>query len=231
MVAKQRRGGREPLLVDIAEWSVRHGFNRDPYIVGLYNAIRKKKDLALWASMDPVDLLQYPKSKAGDRFIKIAKYVGIVRNILIYIPVALTWAAVSAATTAFAIFVEQNNASTVNFLEFWQNGYGLLDHHWTIGYVARLDALIVVIVIFLSVLSHYFHEQGIFIRNKKEDFLEIARLSLAIDIKTYLFKHRFATNITLNEDLQEGVSSLLDAARELNDFSTRFNTFKESGDK
>ncbi len=144
---------------------------------------------------------------------------------------ALTWAAVSEATAAFVIFVEKNNATTVNFLEFRQNRYGILDHHWTISFVAKVAALIVLAVIFLSVLSTYFHEHGIIIRNKKEGSLENERISLAIDIKTYLFQHRFATNVTLNEDLQEGISSLLGAAKELNDFSTQLNTFKESRDK
>ena len=216
MIAQRRaRMGVKTLLEYIANWSYQNSLSEDPYVVGLYTAIKRKRNLAIWATMDPFELLPYPENIAGQKLIKFSKIVSLIRNLLVFVPVALTWAAVSQATSAFAIFVEKNSAATVNFLEFWQNGYDVLSKHWTIGFVAKLDYCIIILVIVLSLLSSYLFDKGQNIRSENEKFIENERTSLAIEIKTFLFQHRLATNLTISEDLQEGLSTMLVAADDL----------------
>ena len=215
MAIKRERKGAKSLLESIADWSYRHGLSEDPYVVGLYTAIKRKRNLSAWASMNAFDLLPFPTNSFGQNALKISKQLAIIRNILVYVPVALTWAAVSQATSAFARFVEKNNAATVNFLEFWQNGYNVLSKHWTIGYVARLDYLIIVGVITLTILSTYLNEKGFTTKSEMQNQIEAERTELAIEITTYLHQHRTPSNLTISEDLQEGISNILGGADDL----------------
>ena len=215
MAKNRARLGAKNLLEYIANWSYQNNLSEEPYVVSLYTAIKRKWNLPMWATIDPFILLPYPENTAGDKLIRFAKFISQIRNLLVFVPVALTWAAVSQATSAFALFVEKNSATTVNFLEFWQNGYEILNKDWTIGNVAKLDYLIILFVIILSLSASLINERGNFLKLRNNDVIEKERISLAIEIKTFLFQFRQASNLTISEDLQEGLSTMLIAADDL----------------
>jgi hypothetical protein len=149
------RKPRKPQAIDllatsISQWISKYNLQNDPYLTGLLAAIEGKKDLHIWADLDPNDYLPHPETGAGQAKERLVRLLTVIRNVLVFAPVALTWAAVSAATTGFSQYIEANGADVVNFLDFWQNGYGILHDEWKIGNVARLDFIIVVIVIALT---------------------------------------------------------------------------------
>ena len=155
----------------------------------------------------------------GDAKARLVRVLTVVRNVLVFAPVALTWAAVSEATAGFSKYIAQNGADVVNFLDFWQNGYDILGEEWKIGNVARLDFLIVVIVIALTLyVSQVGHtvEQT---KNSAEDAIDRERLALAIEIHAALHDKRKITTVTMNASLAGAISRLVASTKNLEDAS------------
>lgn len=217
---------RKPQAIDaltsrISQWISQHNLQNDPYLNGLLEAIDSKKDLHIWAELNPVEYLPHPTTTAGIASARLVRILTVVRNVLVFAPVALTWAAVGAATTAFSKYTEENGADVVNFLDFWQNGYDILGEEWKIGNVARLDFIIVVIVIaltlYISQAGHKVEE----VQNASEDQIDRERLALAIEIHAALHDKRKITNVTMNASLAGAISRLVSATGSL-DKSAKF---------
>jgi len=203
------------LAEKLESWSRLRRVENDPYLSQLINSLKERKNLHVWAEISPLDFLPYPKSDLNNKQSDLVRILTIIRNILVFAPVALTWAAVSAATTGFAAYTKENGASVVNFLDFWQNGYEFLADHWKIGEVARLDFLLVMIVIvltlFVSIVGHRAQHQ----RNEEEAKIDQERASLALEISQILHDKRKITNVTMNQALAGSISRLVNATNNL----------------
>ncbi len=204
------------ILAELIErWARKYGLLRDPYVSRLLIALKENQNLSMWSTMEPMQLLPYAVPISGKKLKKLASRLAILRNALVFAPVAFTWLAVGQATSAFQKFVESNATATVNFLEFWQNGYDVLAHEWRISTVAATDASIVFIVIILSVGTTYLNEVS---RNRKEEedsFLLEERVELALAIKEYLHAKQTVTRLTLNQGIATAIENLVEATENL----------------
>lgn len=214
------RKPRKPQAIDalasrISQWVSQHNLHNDPYLSGLLEAIDSKKDLHIWAELNPVEYLPHPTTTAGTASARLVRILTVVRNVLVFAPVALTWAAVSAATSGFSQYISQNGADVVNFLDFWQNGYEILGEEWKIGNVARLDFIIVVIVIALTLYVSQAGHKVEEIQNASEDQIDRERLALAIEIHAALHDKRKITTVTMNASLAGAISRLVSATHNL----------------
>jgi hypothetical protein len=218
------RKPRKPQAIDalasnLAQWISKYNLQNDPYLSGLHQAIEDKKDLHIWAELDPNDYLPHPETEAGKAKERLVRLLTVIRNVLVFAPVALTWAAVSAATTGFSKYIEANGADVVNFLDFWQNGYDLLAEEWKIGNVARLDFIIVVIVIALTLYVSRGSYQVEEIQRASEAEIDRERLALAIEIHAALHDKRKISTVTMNASLAGAISRLVGATSKLEDAS------------
>jgi hypothetical protein len=207
---------RNQILADVVQgWAREHQVTDDPYIVGLTRALTENKNLAMWSSVDPLVTLPYPKSNSQNSLLKVFRRINMFRNALVFAPVAVTWLAVGQATSAFQEFVEKNSTSTVNFLEFWQNGYDVLGSEWRISRVATADFVIVLVVILLTIFSNYLGE--IVRRRQSEEEIEISRdrTELALAIKEYLFTKQTISRLTLNQGVATAIENLVSATENL----------------
>lgn len=141
------------LANQIESWVNVHGMSDDRYLSGLLNALRTQQDRNTWLSLDPNQYLPTEPHITGDRTRRLVLFINVLRNSLVFLPVALTWLAISKATNAFAIFAKSNALNIINFLDFWQNGYGVLDKKWSIGHIATIDFQIIVLVIVITIFS------------------------------------------------------------------------------
>lgn len=211
------------LAEKLEDWSRRHRVERDPYLSQLTESLKERKNLHIWAELQPLDFLPYPKSDAQNRKSDLVRILTIIRNVLVFAPVALTWAAVSAATTGFAAYTKENGASVVNFLDFWQNGYGYLSDKWKIGEVARLDFILVMIVIvltlFVSIVGHRAQE----LRNEEEALIDQERSIIALEIAQVLHDKRKVTTVTMNQALAGSISRLVNATHNLESAAKEIN--------
>ena len=205
----------EEISQTLNDWAVNNGVDSDHIVQSLIQDLAGEENLAIWAGMDPFEYLPQPHPTVGSRFFSWAKTAASIRNVMVFVPVAITWEAVSKATVAFAKFVETNNATTVNFLEFWQNGYDVLDKFWTIGNVASLDFVIILGVIALSLVATYLNARGSSINKVEMAQIEAERLEVALALKMYLYSMREIDKTNVKEGIASSVSALLAATSTL----------------
>ena len=220
-MATKRRVSNSKKHIELADqvdfWARKYRVSRDPYVNGLATSLREKKNLQIWASMNPVEYLPHPEITEGIAVAKWARLLTLIRNVLVFAPVALTWAAVGQATTAFSKYVKENGADVVNFLDFWQNGYGVLGNEWKIANVAQLDFLIILVVIILTLVASVFGRRATSEQAAYEEQIERERIGLAVEITSFLFDKQKATNVTMNASLAGAIAKLLNATDALED--------------
>lgn len=207
------------LVEKIAAFTTTYKVNGDPYLDGLREAIETKKNLHVWAELDPLDYLPHPDAKSHQSRSRLVRIITVIRNVLVFAPVALTWAAVGQATTGFSRYIDENGADVVNFLDFWQNGYGILDDKWKIGEVARLDFLMIVAVIILTLYVSQAGHTAEKLRDSEEAAIDRDRIALALEIHAQLHDKRKITNVTMNASLAGSISRLVNATHNLEDAS------------
>ena len=200
------------ILADkLLAWADKYDVANDGYVRGLYEALNSRKNLQVWASLNPIEYLPMPELKAGLSLAKWTRFITVLRNVLVFLPVALTWAAVGQATTAFSIYLKANGSDIVNFLDFWQNGYGVLGEEWRIANVALLDFLIIMVVIVLTLLASVFSRRVSELQVLAEKETDRQRILLSVEIASYLFDKQKVTNVTMNQSLARALDKLLNA--------------------
>lgn len=212
---KKKNKAPAELISEIKSWAVKNHCSEDALVTALVSDIENGQDLEAWASLDSLEILPPVEYKAGDKQLRLTNLIAIARNILVFVPVALTWIAVSKATTAFEQYTAANPNAVVNFLEFWQNGYGILSKDWTIGHIALLDGGIIGVVIALSIAVSVLE-----LRHKRSmrttvAILDKERLTLALKIFKYLHSHKTATPAVVNAAIAGSVRNLLATSKEM----------------
>jgi hypothetical protein len=218
-MAPRKQASNAALISTVSEFARKHRVTSDPYIAGLLQALESKKDLHVWAELNPLDYLPHPQAVAGAAQASLIRTLTVLRNVLVFAPVALTWMAVSEATTGFSKYIKNNGADVVNFLDFWQNGYGVLGNEWKIGNVARLDFFIVLLVIGLTLYVSRGSFQVDSRREAAEAAIDNERHALAIAIHAAMLDKRKITAVTINASLAGAIGRLVTATHNLEDAS------------
>jgi hypothetical protein len=220
-MAKAKKSDEHTLLADsLNVWAEKHKVVHDPYVVRLVQSLRTRSNLSMWASLNPMEFLPNPeihKMRSAD---SLVHFLTVLRNCIVFLPVALTWIAVSKATSAFSLYTSKNSIAVVNFLEFWQNGYGVLDEKWTIGVVAFLDFLLILLVILLTLITAYLGRRNQNLRKDGFSEMDNERTALALDISAYLFSKQAVTPLSMNANMATALRQLLNATDAL-DKSTK----------
>jgi hypothetical protein len=216
MARKQTVTSSAPLLNLLNSWSNQHKVQDDPYVSGLKGALETEENLDVWASLDPLDYLPTPSDKSNNIFSRVNLGLTITRNALVFLPVALTWYAISKASAAFAVYTSNNTLTVSNFLDFWENGYGVLSKEWSLSHIATLDFQIIMVIIAMTIAISI-NERVLRIRVAKSNIeIDEGKMQLAIAIKTYLFDHQRMTDVTMNQSLGRAVNQLQDSTKSLN---------------
>jgi hypothetical protein len=214
MARTRKSDGNLQVLEQVNQWARKYNFTKDSYVSALTQALENRSNLPFWSTMSATDFL--PKSIIPAPRSQLVYYLTLLRNLLIFAPVAITWLAIGQASQAFAIFTESNSSNVVNFLQFWQNGYGVLAEEWTLSRVAILDASILLLIMVLIVIIANSNQR--YQRQRAE--LEIAadddRMRVALAVDSYLFEKRSVTNVTLNQGLSRALQELKNTSGSLN---------------
>jgi hypothetical protein len=211
------------LANSLQSWAEQYQLGDDPYVAGLTAAVTNRKSLPMWASLDPLEYLPHAKVRSNPQLHLVTLIMTIVRNALVFLPVALTWFAISKATSAFATYTANNTLQVVNFLDFWENGYGVLSKTWSLSSVASLDFLIILFIIFLTVTITLIEKRTKRLRDAEISELDEDRVRLAISISTYLFGQQKVTNVTMNQSLAKALRDILNSTDSLDRTSKELN--------
>jgi hypothetical protein len=220
-MAKVKKSDEHIVLADsLGDWAEKHKVAQDPYVIRLAQSLRTRTNLSMWASLNPMEFLPNPEIHKMRTADSLVHFLSVLRNSIVFLPVALTWIAVSKATTAFSLYTSKNSIAVVNFLEFWQNGYGVLDEKWTIGVVAFLDFLLILLVILLTLITAYLSRRNQNLRQDGFSEMDNERTALALDISAYLFSKQAVTPLSMNANMATALRQLLNATDAL-DKSTK----------
>ena len=202
-----------------AEWSVAD----DPYVQGLSRAIDEHRNITMWAALDPSEHLPDPEPKNGRLFGQLSQLLGFLRNVLVFVPVAITWWAISEATDAFGDYTEQlPEGQEVNFLNFWQNGYGVLEDRllWVVGpkiqEVAIMDFLIIAVVVALTMASSSLAVASDRFSTRGDRLSAIERSRMVLTLVEALDAKRSASPESIAGTIADVLNDLVDASREIN---------------
>jgi hypothetical protein len=215
MATRKKTTAPAELIAEIKAWAQSNHCADDAMVTTLIEDLETGQDLDAWASLASFEILPPVEYRAGDKQLRLTNLIAIARNILVFVPVALTWVAVSKATSAFEQYTSANPNAVVNFLEFWQNGYGILSKDWTIGHIALLDGGIIGVVIVLSMAVSFLeirHKQAM---RKIVPALNNQRLALGVKIFKYLHTQKSATPEVLNANVAASMRNLLATSKEM----------------
>lgn len=220
MTPKKPKRGRKPakstlLAEKLQAWCQKEGLETHPYMLILIDGLLKRKNLVMLSEIDALE--QFPKFPVNrmQRKDRLILTLTVIRNVAVFVPVALTWSAVSHSTAAFAKFVTDNPDTVANFLEFWQKGYGYLSSEWKIGTVANLDFLIILLVIFLTLYISLSSNRDKQKRLARASAFNEERLSLALEVREFLHDKRRISTVTMNQSLASAIQNLRNATYEL----------------
>lgn len=79
-----------------------------------------------------------------------------LRNVLVLVPILLTWWALGAAVSNYAEYERQNPQHGASFLVLWENGFGGIAGFLepSLSHVAFVDAILIGIIILLTFYAH-----------------------------------------------------------------------------
>ena len=209
MVAKERVNQSETAFIEsIEKWAAKSGLTEDVFLLRLLGDLREKKDLAKWASIDALDYLPHVLNHAPGKKKRFIERLILIRNVLVFVPVALTWLGIFQATRAFSAYTSENGSLVVNFLDFWQDGYGYLPAEWRIGTIAYTDALIIFVIIALTLFTG---TQGANLAHKRElaeANQDSERALIAATINMYLLDKKKITPASIAQSLNASIDRL-----------------------
>jgi len=196
------------LKADVEAFAQRFGQTENPYLVAIHDGLEQGFVSPEIIELDPLSYLPArPKIDSGKR-LRVARILAAVRNVLIFVPVAITWAAVGEATKAFNIFVLQNAGTPANFLQFWQDGYGVLDPFWSIGSIATLDFYLVMLIILLTAVVAFVQASGQDSRSRDIENFTDQRVALALKLSSLKLQFATPTAQDLPKDLARSIREL-----------------------
>jgi capsular polysaccharide biosynthesis protein len=223
MASVKKIPDHQVLANSLQSWAEQYELGDDPYVAGLTAAVSSRKNLPMWASLNPLEYLPHAKVQSNPRLHLATLIMTIARNALVFLPVALTWLAISKATNAFAVYTANNTLQVVNFLDFWENGYGVLSKNWSLSSVATLDFMIIILIILLTISITLIEKRTKRVRLAEISELDEDRIRLAISISTYLFTQQKVTNVSMNQSLAKALRDILNSTDSLERTSKELN--------
>jgi hypothetical protein len=216
----------------LSDWAQTNDVVDDPYISGLTDAVSSGDPLSYWSSLDPTDALPAPLVPRNV-LTQMSRFLAVVRNVMVFVPVAITWLAISRATDAFGEYTASLPGGTqVNFFEFWQSGGdGVLAEEWRLGSVAMLAFVLISLIVFLTLASSSIGARGDYKHRRLEMQAEQVRLGVALQVGQELHRQRGNDPEVLSSEIASMIDLLMRAADRLEVASDRLGSTTGNADR
>jgi hypothetical protein len=190
----------------------------------------------MWASLNPQEMLPTPEPIDGSGLLRISRLTSFLRNVLVFVPVLLTWLSIGRAVDAFGNYAEWYRKTkdvdlNLQFLQFWQNpdfylneANQTLNHFWKIQSVAVFAAFLIFLIIALTFISGALASKGNAENEKAAIKIAKKRIELGLAISNTLHGKRQANPESIGEALAEALNDLTQAARDVNESAARLET-------
>ena len=214
--------------VSLDGWASRWSEEDHPYVRGLSEALPVQRNMTMWASLSPFDLLPYPKVTAGTSLDRAAKLLELIRNVAVFVPVAITWWAINVATRKFGELQEMTGLTgptgkaidpgTISFLAFWQDGYNLLEDGLfsaKISHIALVDFMIIAGIVAFTLFSSALARLSAHREDLEQELADAHRSDLALFLTNALEGKRSASPQSIAGSIADVLNDLVDAARQV----------------
>lgn len=208
-------------LAHLERWARTWGVEDDPYVQAMLTGRLGPYDTAAWVSQDPLELLPHPEPtsrqvlRSTGVFRRLANGVSGLRNLLVFVPVAITWWAIYEATTAFNAMRDAGPEVETTFLDVWVTGAGDPTAMWAIQRIALVDAAIIAGIVGLTFLAGALHSVNERSLVKRQIAADRARTETAMLLAVALDARRTATPEVVEETMTRLVRTLSGAASRL----------------
>ena len=216
----------EEVTDQLRNWANRWAVLEAPYVAGLLRDLPTSRNMTMWSSRDPFACLPTPELTDARSLDRLVRVLTLFRNVLIFLPVAVTWLAIGQAVSAFADYAETFGGESANFLQFWQQGGPVGDHlssHWRIGFVATLDFALIALIILATMFASLLRGVAAQKRTEEHQRSEAEREELAIELSIALAGKHWATPESVAESVQEVINRLTDAVHKVNEATSRLD--------
>lgn len=216
------------------QWAYRWGVGEDPYVAGIRTAVQERTAVSAWARLDPLDLLPHPDGttsrdlRAAARPGRLGRTLAGLRNVLVFVPVAVTWYAIYQATAAFQAVRGAGGSGETTFLDVWISGAGDPTAAWAFPRVALLDAGLIAVVVIVSLLSGLLRWRGTRRVGRLEAECDGERVRVALALSTALNGHRALTPESLVEAVQSSLGALTEAGETVTRASSQLEQSAEA---
>lgn len=206
--ARKKSKVNTKLVSAFSEWAKECELENDVFVSRLLASLRSGTDLEYWAQYDATEFLPFPDIKGGAKENSISERLISFRNIMVFVPVAFTWAGISQATAAFSTYSALNPNKVLNFFDFWENGYGVLNKFWTLSNIARIDFFMLALIILASIAIAYLQRSAKILQKNEKERIDQDRLSIALDINEFLYQFERVTPVILNRSITSMLQNL-----------------------
>jgi hypothetical protein len=180
----------------------------------LHKDIRANRKMNEWGSFPLDDLLRPPmRDFTTLRMAKWANRVTLLRNLLLFVPVFVTWYAIEKAAEASAAPANKGKS----FLEAWSN----ID--LSLQQVALIDAWVIAALIALTFGSHLLDARAESQAHKLDEESDSRFRSMMVNVGLYLHGFRQITPSALKGGLADAVNQLKAATDEMKDAAVGMN--------
>jgi hypothetical protein len=211
-------------VAEMNTWAKQWEVAEDPFVKGLNEAIQQNNDLGMWSSLDPTQLLPDMPDQTTI-FHRIGNALAVIRNIFVFLPVAITWQAIAKATDAYTKWFPATDPALKNteknFLDFWANGYGALDKKYTLPHIGILDFWIIIGIVVVSLISTVLITRGDKANEDLRQVFESERLTVAIRIRRALHGKREASPESIATSLADALADLNQTTRDMAEVAAR----------
>lgn len=208
MATKKVKNQNLELAKSLSAWCAENTVSDDIYVRTLTESLETGIGLQSMAQYDATQTLPHPENKAGLKEASYSETLISVRNILVFVPVAFTWAGISQATAAYSTYTAANPNTVVNFFDFWENGYGVLTKFWTLSSITRIGFLLLALIILASVAIAILQKTSSTQKKVAEAAIAKERFNLGFEINQYLFQFKSITPIALSQNSLAAVREL-----------------------
>ena len=205
----------------VTSWATGAGVANDPFVRDFTSALRNRNNLTYWASVDLEE--EFPEPVAGGRLRKAAKLLIILRNVAVFMPVGLTWWAISVVSPGFTAFANDRfeRGEDANFFQYWTQvtfDVPLLPpYFFRIQHIAMVGSIIILLIILATVVAQFMNWM---VERSMKDAME--RRSQAIRaVRIALHSAREATPESLATSLAESMTELVESSRMIIDAARR----------
>jgi len=180
----------------------------------LHSDISANRKMNEWGSFPLDDLLRPPmRDFATLGTAKVANFVTVLRNLLLFVPVMVTWYAIEQASKSYV----KVSGSGQTFLQSWN------EITWSLQRVAFTDALIIAILITLTLASHLLDARAEDYARSLDEKSDARFRTMMVKVGLYLHGFRQITPSALKGGLADAVNQLKAATDEMKDAAVGMN--------